>query len=138
LSHIPYVIDNDRHKLADVLKQVLENHSDLALGTELLTRNWSVSGSRVILNREVNEEREMQTVRGFFESGVAKLSEPISGHEGQPVLITFLETKPAAEQADAAAWASLENMIQECACETGITDLAHQHDHYLHGNPHKP
>ena len=28
---IPYVIDNDRHKLADVLNQVLETHRDLAM-----------------------------------------------------------------------------------------------------------
>ena len=31
MSRIPYVIDNDRHKLADVLNQVLETHRDLAM-----------------------------------------------------------------------------------------------------------
>jgi hypothetical protein len=31
MSRIPYVIDNDRHKLADVLNQVLETQRDLAM-----------------------------------------------------------------------------------------------------------
>jgi len=31
MSRIPYVIDNDRQKLADVLNQVLEAHRDLAM-----------------------------------------------------------------------------------------------------------
>ena len=31
MDRIPYVIDNDRYKLADVLNQVLENHADLAM-----------------------------------------------------------------------------------------------------------
>jgi len=32
----------------------------------------------------------MYTVSGSFKDGVAKPSEPVKGHEGQPVLITFL------------------------------------------------
>lgn len=79
----------------------------------------------------------MQTVRGFFENGVARLVEPVSGRERQPVLITFLENEQPTETADAAAWDSLETLIQDCAGETGISDLAHQHDHYLHGKPKK-
>ena len=31
LKRIPYVIDNDKHKLGDVLNQVLDEHSDLAM-----------------------------------------------------------------------------------------------------------
>jgi hypothetical protein len=31
MARIPYVIDNDRHKLADVLNQVLATHGDLAM-----------------------------------------------------------------------------------------------------------
>jgi hypothetical protein len=26
-------------------------------------------------------------------------------------------------------------IIQECQIDTGITDLAYQHDHYIHGTP---
>jgi hypothetical protein len=32
----------------------------------------------------------MQTIRGSFQDGVAKPDEPVQGHEGEPVLITFL------------------------------------------------
>lgn len=32
MARIPYVIDNDQHKLADVLNQVLDAHRDLAIG----------------------------------------------------------------------------------------------------------
>jgi len=31
------------------------------------------------------------------------------------------------------AWEALAQLVEECAVETGITDLAHQHDHYLYG-----
>lgn len=42
MPHIPYFIDNDRHKLADVLNQVLENHSDLAM--DVATAFFNVRG----------------------------------------------------------------------------------------------
>lgn len=32
----------------------------------------------------------MYTVKGSFKDGVATPNEPVSGHDGQPVLITFL------------------------------------------------
>lgn len=34
-----------------------------------------------------------------------------------------------------AGWDSLTALIERCQVNTGITDLAHQHDHYLHGTP---
>ena len=34
-----------------------------------------------------------------------------------------------------AGWASLNALIDRCQMDTGITDLAHQHDHYIHGTP---
>lgn len=42
MHRIPYVIDNDRHKLADVLNQVLENHADLAM--DVATAFFNVRG----------------------------------------------------------------------------------------------
>jgi hypothetical protein len=42
---------------------------------------------------------------------------------------------PSAE--DESAWDALEQLLEVCAVETGITDLAHQHDHYLYGKPKK-
>ena len=42
MSRIPYVIDNDRHKLADVLNQVLETHHDLAM--DVATAFFNIRG----------------------------------------------------------------------------------------------
>jgi len=33
---------------------------------------------------------------------------------------------------------ALTELIEKCQMDTGITDLAHQHDHYLYGTPKKP
>ena len=35
----------------------------------------------------------------------------------------------------ASGWDRLLSVIEECQMETGITDLADQHDHYLYGTP---
>lgn len=33
------------------------------------------------------------------------------------------------------SWDKLDQLIDQCTVETGIEDLAHQHDHYIHGVP---
>ena len=43
---IPYVIDNDRHKLADVLNQVLRDHRDLAL--DVATAYFNIRGFQLL------------------------------------------------------------------------------------------
>jgi hypothetical protein len=32
-------------------------------------------------------------------------------------------------------WDALMKLVEECQVDTGIPDLAHQHDHYLYGTP---
>ena len=32
-------------------------------------------------------------------------------------------------------WDSLNSLIKDCQIKTGISDLAHQHDHYQHHTP---
>ena len=80
----------------------------------------------------------MLTIRGTFRNGTAIPEEAIEGREGRPVLITFLEE---GEEADGAAgeadWKALRNLLEECKVDTGIPDLAHEHDHYLYGKPKK-
>lgn len=74
----------------------------------------------------------MVSVRGVFRNGAAQPEEAVEGYEGQPVLITFMDNvglEPAAEDS------SLERLIETYAVDTGIPDLAHEHDHYLHGRP---
>jgi hypothetical protein len=81
----------------------------------------------------------MLSVKGTFRDGVAQPSEVVEAREGQPVIITFLdeklvETSPALEDE---VWDALTQLVAECAVDTGITDLAHQHDHYLYGKSKK-
>ncbi len=79
----------------------------------------------------------MLSVKGQFKDGVARPAEPLEGRDGQPVIITFLEEEPAIPPPaeEDSAWDSLARLVEDCAIETGLTDLAHQHDHYLYGKP---
>ena len=42
------------------------------------------------------------------------------------------DTKKVDDDSD---WDKLSQILDECQIETGITDLAEQHDHYIHGTP---
>lgn len=78
----------------------------------------------------------MFAVKGVFEQGRARPISKILGYEGQPVIITFLDDPAEAENEvqleTADAWLAMSQLIEECSVETGITDLAHRHDEYLH------
>jgi hypothetical protein len=52
-----------------------------------------------------------------------------------PVRVISDATGAETPEAIAAEWEKLRQMIRECAVDTGIGDLAHQHDHYLYGKP---
>jgi hypothetical protein len=82
----------------------------------------------------------MLSVKGTFQNGVARPSEPVAEHEGHPVLITFLEEDAANSSpatGDGEAWETFSQLVEDCGVETGIADFAHQHDHYLYGKPKK-
>ena len=81
----------------------------------------------------------MLSVKGTFQNGVAQPSESIKGRNGQPVIITFIEedTVGPSPPADGAVWEAMEKLVETCTVDTGIADLAHQHDHYLYGKPKK-
>jgi hypothetical protein len=77
----------------------------------------------------------MISVKGKFKNGVALPLEPVREiHEGQSVIITFLDEE-AKEVLTENGAKSLEELIAECEVDTGIEDLAAQHDHYLYGKP---
>ncbi|MBR8832597.1 MAG: hypothetical protein DSM106950_00770 [Stigonema ocellatum SAG 48.90 = DSM 106950] len=79
----------------------------------------------------------MLSVKGTFQNGVVHPSESIEGREGQPVIIVFVEednTQHLAPKEDS-DWDKLRQLIKDCAVDMGIDDLAHHHDHYLHGTP---
>jgi hypothetical protein len=46
LKRIPYVIDNDKHKLGDVLNQVLAEHAELAM--DVATAYFNIQGYAVL------------------------------------------------------------------------------------------
>ena len=78
----------------------------------------------------------MISIQGTFQNGVAQPIEPVPGREGQRVIITFLEdtsTVPVTD--DPSGWDQLIHIIDENTVDTGIEDLAYQHDHYLYGKP---
>lgn len=86
------------------------------------------------------------SVKGEFHNGVAAPITKVEGREGQQVIITFLEdllSQPLPELPTIAVNGSstdleddpLMKLIAECATDTGIGDLAHEHDHYLYGTP---
>ena len=81
----------------------------------------------------------MLAVKGIFEKGKARPIGNIRGREGQPVIITFLEepaeTEDAAQAEAEDAWQLMAQLVESCAVETGIRDLAHRHDQYLHHTP---
>jgi hypothetical protein len=78
----------------------------------------------------------MVAVRGTFRNGVAQPVEAVEGHDGQPVLITFLDEE-VPKQASEEEWDSFIQFLKGCQVDTGISDLAHEHDHYLYGKPKK-
>lgn len=79
----------------------------------------------------------MLSVRGIFTKGAARPLDPLEGREGQAVIITFLNDVSLKEYLvrEESAWSALASLVRECAVETGIDDLAHQHDHYLYDTP---
>lgn len=78
----------------------------------------------------------MHSVKGQFQNGVATPSEPIEGHDGESVIITFLEEDRTTKSSDDdSGWQALAQLVENCGVQTGINDLAAQHDHYLYGKP---
>lgn len=79
------------------------------------------------------EPNQKLSVRGTYRNGTVELAETIDKPDGQAVIVTFLEQVPAIAESD--AWTELDDILNECQISTGINDLAHQHDHYIHGAP---
>lgn len=91
------------------------------------------------------------SVKGKYQNGVVQPDEPIVDREGQAVIITFVEEKAetidsngsSGDAADSsgvsddmkAGWDRLMANIERNTIDTGIEDLAYQHDHYIHGKP---
>jgi hypothetical protein len=82
----------------------------------------------------------MVSFKGTFNNGVVYPVEAIAAQEGQQVIITLVETlveqdNPIETPSDEISWDEMLDFIDTCAVDAGIEDLAHQHDHYIHGTP---
>lgn len=77
----------------------------------------------------------MSSVKGTFQNGVARPLEPVSeAHEGQEVIITFVDEPSRMSSADnGAGLNALAELLDDCAVDIDLPDLAHEHDHYLYG-----
>ena len=65
----------------------------------------------------------------LLEKAIASVRElPESEQDGIAAMI-FQEL----EKKQAVAWDDFDQIIQENQVSTGISDLSHQHDHYIHG-----
>ena len=78
----------------------------------------------------------MLSIKGRFEKGIIRPLEPVEdARDGQEVIITFVDESGAIPTNGDAAWDALTNLLQKSSVDTGVSDLAHQHDHYLYGKP---
>ncbi|MCU0547971.1 MAG: hypothetical protein MUC48_01365 [Leptolyngbya sp. Prado105] len=77
--------------------------------------------------------------KGIYRNGVVHPEEPVAVSDGQKVIFSLVEPEVPENQSDteeiAEGWLQLRQIIEDCQIETGVSDLAHQHDHYLHGTP---
>ena len=77
----------------------------------------------------------MLTIKGCIENGTIHPSEQIEQYKGEVVTITIDRASEAPPTVLETGWDALTKLIDDCQVDTGTTDLAHQHDHYLYGAP---
>ena len=67
----------------------------------------------------------------LLEKAIASVRELSESEQDGIAAIIFQEL----EKKQAVAWDDFDQIIQENQVSTGISDLSHQHDHYIHGTP---
>ena len=56
------------------------------------------------------------SVKGRFQTGAAQPTEPIQGHEGESVILTFLdEERTTLAPTDNSGWQALTQLVDTCA-----------------------
>lgn len=77
-------------------------------------------------------------LKAIYENGVLRLEEPLPFPEGAQVDITVTSQEDNGSRSQVMedqSWDALTKLLAECAIDTGVPDLAQQHDHYLYGIP---
>lgn len=82
------------------------------------------------------------TVKAIYKQGVLMLKEPLSLADGTRVDVTVTSHEEDSgqrfQEMGDRSWDALGQLLAECAIDTGVPDLARQHDHYLYGSPKRP
>lgn len=77
--------------------------------------------------------------KATYEQGVLRLKEPLSLPDGTQVDVTVTTTEKdngePSQVMDGRSWDALTQLLADCEIDTGVPDLASQHDHYLYGIP---
>jgi predicted DNA-binding antitoxin AbrB/MazE fold protein len=76
--------------------------------------------------------------KATYEQGALRLAEPLPLADGTPVEVTVIASETdrgRLQETDESSWDALTELLAECATDTGIADLASQHDYYLYGIP---
>lgn len=77
-------------------------------------------------------------LKAIYENGVLRLKEPLRLPEGAHVDITVTSQEDdggRSQGMEDQSWDALTQLLTQCAIDTGVPDLAQQHDHYLYGIP---
>ena len=78
-------------------------------------------------------------LKATYENGVLRLKEPLSLPEGTEVEVTVTSHDESdgepSQVMDDRSWDTLTQLLADCEIDTGVPDLASQHDHYLYGIP---
>jgi hypothetical protein len=116
--------------------------SDVIAEADALADGTTATTSAMTLSLRQGRKRDwmegyMLTVKGTFQNGSAQPLEPIEGRDGQSVIIVFVDEVQRRDDSLDDDWDKLMQLIADNVVDTGIEDLAHQHDHYLRGTPKK-
>jgi predicted DNA-binding antitoxin AbrB/MazE fold protein len=78
-------------------------------------------------------------LKAIYEQGVLRLKEPLSLPDGTQVDVTVTSHEESngelSQVMDGHSWDTLTQLLADCEIDTGVPDLATQHDHYLYGIP---
>lgn len=77
-------------------------------------------------------------LKAIYENGVLRLEEPLplpNGAEVDVQVTAHEEGNGDRAKGSEDQWDALTQLLADCAIDTGIPDLAQQHDHYLYSIP---
>ena len=75
-------------------------------------------------------------MKAIYHQGVLSLEEPLPLADGTHVRVTVSadeESQGAIQESHEDSWDALNQLLKDCSIDTGVSDLARSHDHYLYG-----